>query len=387
MRQLYLRDCQPGDFLEDVYVLSQKQFSTTSTNKTYVKAFIGDRSMQVTARIWNASRATFDLLPDSGFVRIRARIENYQGNLQMIIEDVRPVALGEFDISDLIPHTTRDIPQMCARLHTLCASIRNRHLKAIVQAYLDDKDLMDRLCRAPAAQSFHHAFLGGLLEHTLNSMDVADSIVKFYPGLNRDLLLAGILLHDIAKIWELSYECSFGYTDGGQLVGHIVKSAIWIEQKAQEAAARIGEPISQPLVDVLQHIIISHHGLPEYGAVKLPATPEAIAVHFIENLDAKLMMSLTATRGDAHAGAEGNWTEYMKAMGTRLYRPDVAMPDMDPTPGGSHTAPHAPAAPPVQPATPATAAATSRPSNGHPPTMKVNISNPLFEAAMPAKRK
>jgi 3'-5' exoribonuclease len=235
---------------------------------------------------------------------------------------------------------------------------------------------MDRLARSPAAQSFHHAFLGGLLEHTLNSMEVADAIVKFYPGLSRDLLLAGILLHDIAKTWELSYDCAFGYTDGGQLVGHIVKSAIWVEEKAREAAAKTGKKIPQELIDILQHIILSHHGVPEFGAVKLPATPEAIAVHFIENLDAKMMMSLAVTRGEFAANAEGRWSEYQKALGTRLYRPDVTAPEFHP-----QQSPAAPTQPSSNPQRPAVAPAQTKP-----PTIKMNVSNPLFES-LPHPRK
>jgi 3'-5' exoribonuclease len=207
--------------------------------------------------------------------------------------------------------------------------------------------------------NFHHAFVGGLLEHTLNAMEVADAIAKFYPGLNRDLVIAGIFLHDIAKTWELNYQCAFGYTDGGQLVGHIVKSAIWVEHKAKIAEETLGEKIPQNLIDVLQHIIISHHGVPEFGAIKPPATPEAIAVHYIENLDAKLQMSLAATRGEAQPGAEGNWTEYMKAFGGRLYRPDVAPAD-------------APMGEPLE-----TGEAPEKPL----PTLKLEITNPLFETA------
>src|SRR3954452_6807030 len=208
---------------------------------------------------------------------------------------------------------------MCVRLHDLIGSIQNSHIGAILQTDLDDDELMGGFCKAPAAMSFHHAFIGGLLEHTLNAIEVADAIAKFYPGLNRDLVVAGIFLHDIAKTWELCYDCAFGYTDGGQLVGHIVKSAIWVEHKAREAEKLLGgEKIPQELVDVLQHIILSHHGEVSdgFGSAKSPATPEAIAVHYIENLDAKLMMSLGATRGEPAAGAEGNWTEYMKAFGS-----------------------------------------------------------------------
>ena len=277
----------------------------------------------MTSRMWNATRELFNAIPD-GFARVRGRVENYQNNLQFIIEQVWPAKEGTFDIGDLLPHTNKDIPTMCRRLAEMLGSIQNRHLGALVQAYLDDEPLMTDFCRAPAAMSFHHAFIGGLLEHTLNAVEVADAIVKFYPGLNRDLVIAGIFLHDIAKTWELSYASSFGYTDGGQLVGHIVKSAIWVEQKAKEAEAVLGEKIPQPLIDVVQHIIISHHGTPEFGAVKVPATPEAIAVHMIENMDAKLMMSLHVTCVAKASDAEGNWTEYQKSFGGRLYRPDVA---------------------------------------------------------------
>jgi len=360
MPRLFLKDCVPGDIVEDVFVINNKQFSSATNGKNYIKAFVSDRTGPVTARMWNASRDVFNAMPESGFLRIRGRIENYQGNLQLIIEQIWAAREGTFEVADLLPHTTKNVDAMCQRLHEMLGSIQNRHVAAIMQAYLDDSELMENFCRAPAAMNFHHAYLGGLLEHTLNAMEVADSIVKFYPGLSRDLVLAGIFLHDIAKTWELSYQTAFGYTDGGQLVGHIVKSAMWLETKARTAEQTLGEPMPQPLVDSLQHIILSHHGVPEYGAARVPSTPEAIAVHMIENMDAKLMMSLTATRSENFVGTEGNWTEYMKAFGCRLYRPDPA-----------------PAEAPVQ-------AEQSTPE-GETPTMKMTISNPLFETT-PGKK-
>jgi 3'-5' exoribonuclease len=186
---------------------------------------------------------------------------------------------------------------------------------------------MSAFCRAPAASAFHHAFIGGLLEHTVNAIDVAQVVVPFYPGLNGDLVVAGLFLHDIAKTWELSYDGAFSYTDGGNLVGHIVKSAIWIEQKACAVEAKRGKPLPRALVDVLEHIVLSHHGTTEFGSPKVPATPEAIAVHVIENMDAKLMMALAATRGAQAPEWEGNWSEYIRSLSGRLYRPDVAPPD------------------------------------------------------------
>src|SRR4051812_24385832 len=261
-RRLFLRDTQPGDIVEEVLVISGKQLGATAQGKPYIKATVSDRSCPMMARMWNASKEIFGGLPESGFVRVRGRVENYQGNNQFIIEQVWPAKDGTFDPGELLPQTTKDVNEMCARLHELCGSIQNRHVGAIVQAYLDDESLMNNFCKAPAAMTFHHAFLGGLLEHTLNAMEVANCIVPFYPGLNRDLLLAGTFLHDIAKTWELTYDASFGYSDGGQLVGHIVKGVLWVEEKAKQAGEVRGEPIPRELVEVLQHIILSHHDKP-----------------------------------------------------------------------------------------------------------------------------
>jgi len=327
MRRAYLRDLAAGDTVDDVFCVSGKQIAAASNGSHYIKVQVSDRSTQVNGRMWKATREIFNAMPEAGFIRIRGRLENYQNNLQLILEQFWLAEEGTYDIADLLPHTEKDIPTMCRKLNEILGSIQNRHLSAIVQAYLDDDKLMADLCRAPAAMSFHHAFIGGLLEHTLNAIEVGDALVKFYPGLNRDLVLTGIFLHDIAKTWELSYASAFSYTDGGQLVGHIVKSAMWLEYKRVQAEEMLAERIPQELIDVLQHIILSHHGTAEFGAVKTPATPEAIAVHHIENLDAKLMVALSATRGPRAEG-EGNWTEYMKSVGGRLYRPDVAPADV-----------------------------------------------------------
>jgi 3'-5' exoribonuclease len=388
MRRFYLSYASAGDVIDDVYVLSSKQLSTTNTGKHFIKGFVSDRTAQVTARMWNASKRDFDRLPQNGFVRIRGRIENYQQNLQLIIDSYDDPAEGSYDVADLLPHTDKDIDAMWARLVELCESLQNRHVAAIVQSYLDDAALMSDFRRAPAAMNFHHAYLGGLLEHTLNAMEVADAVVRFYPGLNRDLVLAGIFLHDIAKCWELTYDTAFGYSDGGQLVGHIVKSALWLQDKVKVAADTLGEPIPQPLVDVLQHIILSHHGVPEFGAVKVPSTPEAIAVHVIENLDAKLMMALVNCRGDLGPGAEGNWTEYLKAFNGRLYRPDVAPADAPIADAGATPTSPSAATPPAPPASrPAAAAATPprpAPSAAKAPA-DLTIRNPAFQIDPPKK--
>ncbi len=381
--------------VEDVYIIANKQLAATASGKFYIKAFCSDRTCQMTVRIWNATREMFAAMPDGGMLRIRGRVENYQNNLQLIIEQMWPAKDGTFDPADLMPHTERDVDQMFARLHEICATLSNRHLKALVQAYLDDQELMTNFRRAPAAMNFHHAFVGGLLEHTLNAMEVADAVCKFYPKLNRDIVVAGVFLHDLAKTWELKYESAFSYSDGGQLVGHIVKGAMWVEKKSEEAEKSLGEPIPRPLIDVIQHIILSHHGEPEFGAARLPSTPEAIAVHVIENLDAKLMMALQLTRGEG--AAESNWTEYQKAFNGRLYRPDTAPGDEAAANETQHRKEEAAPSHGIE-SRPAAAHAAPQPipqiakssDNPEPKAAaaigKLAINNPLFESAPTRKR-
>ena len=385
MRRLFLTDCAAGDVIEDVYVVSNKQLAQAANGTHYIKAFVSDRTSQISARMWKATREIFNVLPDNGFARIRARIENYQSNLQCIIESVGIAAEGTFDVADLLPVTTRNVDEMFAKLSALMGTVRNKHVHALLQAYLKDERLMGLFKRSPAAQSFHHAWIGGLLEHTLNACEVANAVCNFYPTLNRDLVLAGVFLHDIAKTWELKYDAAFGYTDGGQLIGHIVKSAMWLEHKSVVAGQRLGEPIPRSIVDVLQHIILSHHGELEFGSPKTPATPEAFAVHMIENLDAKLTLMLGICRGEGATGADGNWTEYVKALNGRLYRPDVAPPDVNAGPDSPEQL-----LPPVSaPAPTAVAASTisaptiapQPPAETAPSEPPMKITNPLFESA------
>jgi 3'-5' exoribonuclease len=381
MRRLFLKQAQPGDQIEDVFVITGKQIAATSTGKHYIKCFVGDRTAQVTARMWNATREIFNQFPDNGLMYLRARVENYQGNNQVIIEAWGPPRPGTYATEDLMPTTKKDVGAMFARVSEVLGSLRNRHVRAICQAFLADERMMAAFRRSPAAQSFHHAYVGGLLEHTQNALDVADVVVRFYPKLNRDLVLAGIFLHDLGKTWELTSDTAFAYTDGGQLIGHIVKAAMWVEEKARVAAQALGESIPRALVDVLQHIILSHHGELEFGSPKTPATPEAIAVHMLENLDAKLTMSLAACRDDETAG-EGNWTEFMKAFGGRMFKPDLAPPDdaaaeTDPVAPPAAESPASPA--PSAPAAKAeSVAARVEPKAAQPKAMPT-LNNPLFQ--------
>ena len=361
--RVFLADAKPPQNFDDVFVVANKQLAESRNGKAYLKALVSDRTLQVPARMWDVRPEWFEAMPE-GPVRLTGKVELYQDNLQFVIERFDLVKVEDIDLSDLLPATEKDVDAMFARVGELCRSVSNKPLRALLDAFLGDERLMGMFRRAPAAVSMHHAFLGGLLEHTLNAMEVAAAIAPFYPGLNRDLVVAGVFLHDLGKTYELRYDAAFSYTDGGNLVGHVAKGAMMVEDKARAAARTLGEPFPRRLTEVVQHIVLSHHGTREFGAAVLPQTPEAMAVHLIENLDSKLIPALAATRG-RRAGA-GDWTDYNKSAGVRLYRPDVAPPGDAPPQGGPADVP-----PPVS------AAPEPKPERSE-VADKPAFSNPLF---------
>jgi 3'-5' exoribonuclease len=210
------------------------------------------------------------------------------------------------------------------RVREILTHIKDKQLTAIVNEFLGDPEIMKKFIIAPAAMGMHHAWMGGLLEHTVSLLELALVICPRYSDIDQDLVLAGLFLHDIAKTVELSYTAGFDYTDTGRLIGHVVQGAIWIDQKAQLAAKKIGEPIRKELLMVLEHIILSHHGEPDFGAAVIPKTPEAILVNLIDNLDAKTQMATDAVAAPAE---DNTWTEYQKAFNTKLYRPSITIHD------------------------------------------------------------
>lgn len=209
-------------------------------------------------------------------------------------------------------------------LRGILGTLRHPAMKALAETYLADEDLMARFRRCPAAVSVHHAYIGGLLEHTLQLMKLADVGLPLYPALNRDIVLMGLFLHDLGKTFELSWERGFEYTTEGNLIGHVVRGAIVLQFMAAAAAKQSGERLPADALRVLQHIILSHHGEIEHGAVKLPSTPEAVFVAMLDDLDAKTAMAIAHGRGPAPAGEDGGgtFTDKIWALGTRLYRPD-----------------------------------------------------------------
>ena len=322
MARRFIAELKPGERIdEEVFLIRSKDLRTTTQGGLYIHAVLVDRTGQLVARMWQATEEMYADMPEGGFLRLKGRAENYKGNLQFIIDAMRPAEAGTFDIADFLPTTKHDIDEMFKRLTTILGEIKHADLSALVNEFLGDESLMARFRKAPAAAVMHHAYIGGLLEHTLSLLELAGVVIPRYPKLSLDLVLAGLFLHDIGKSAELSYETSIGYTDQGQLIGHIVQATIWIEQKAEQIAARTGKPFPERLLWMVQHIILSHHGRYEFGSPKLPAIPEAIAIHHLDNLDAKVNQFLAEIENDRDPAS--HWTNYNRALETKVFKPDV----------------------------------------------------------------
>ena len=316
MAHLFVKDVKPGMQINDIYMVSQPVLRNTTKGDLYIAMYLSDRTGKLNARMWQATEALYNQIPAEGFLQIRGKSELYQGNLQLVLNDLVVVRADQINLAEYMPRTDKDVAKLFAEVKEMLGAVKNPGLRGLIKEFLDDAELMKRFCTAPAATQLHHCFLGGLLEHTHSMMQVATRILPLYPKVQPDLVLTAIFLHDMAKTAEMSYEVAFSYTDRGQLLGHILLGSMWIQDKARAMEAKGGK-IDADTLDSLLHIILAHHGQYDFGSPKLPATAEAFMVNYIDNLDAKMNQVATLIENDA---TEGNWTAYQKSLETRLYR-------------------------------------------------------------------
>lgn len=321
----------PSERVEGAFAISNAQLGKTKQDKPFLKCLISDRTGVLPARMWSIDPSHFRRLPTDGFVYIEAETQPYQGELQLIIQSIDAIEPTPEQLVELMPTTSRDIEQMFAEVASILGTLTHPAARALANEYLNDEHLMAAFKKCPAAKSMHHAYLGGLLEHTLTLLQIADRVCPLYPAISRDTVVLGLFLHDLAKTRELVFDRTFAYTDRGELIGHVVEGAIMLHDKAQQVMRNQGVRLPRNLVMVLQHIILSHHGLPEFGAAKVPSSPEAIMINLIDNLDAKTVMALAAARPEiaaadsadqTGAGLNGNFTERQWGLDTKLFRPD-----------------------------------------------------------------
>ena len=280
----YIDSLREGERINEIFLCKVKQSALTKAGKPYDNVVLQDKTGTLDAKIWEPGSVGIEEFDSLDYIAVMGDITSFQGNLQLNIKRVRKVQEGEYDPKDYLPVSKRDIDEMYAELTALIASVQNPYLKKLLNSFfIEDKDFEKRFKFHSAAKTVHHGFVGGLLEHTLGVAKNCDYFAKVYPILNRDLIIAAAIFHDIGKLEELSTFPENDYTDEGQLLGHIMIGAEMVGERI-----RTIEGFPTGLANELKHCILAHHGELEFGSPKKPALAEALALSFADNVDAKM---------------------------------------------------------------------------------------------------
>ncbi len=313
MKDFYIRDCaqHENQTITTTFVVAAKQIKPKKTGDLYIALTLADRTGQIEAKIWDNVNECLDTFDQDDFIKVKGLLNKYNNRFQLTIHKVRKCEEQEVDFSDYLPKTDKDVDALWETLHGFVESFQNDQLKALLKAFMADPEIEHRYKCAPAAKSLHHAFVGGLLDHVVSLFRSCDLVSRNYPQIDRDLLLSGAFLHDIGKLHELSYARSISYTTSGQLLGHMI-----IELEMLHAKIALVPGFSPELKILLEHMIISHHGQYEFGSPKLPMFPEALMLHYLDDLDSK-MESMRAQL-EREVESDDPWTGYNPSLGRPL---------------------------------------------------------------------
>jgi 3'-5' exoribonuclease len=309
MKEFFIADCLRHDnkIITSNFVVVTKQIKAKKSGDPYLALTLGDRTGHLDAKMWDNVEEVLEAFEQDDFVKIKGLVNRYKNRFQLTIHKARKLGESEVEFDDYLPKTSKNIDELWQTLSEFVASLQDPHLKALIQAFMADPEIAAAYRTAPAAKTLHHAFIGGLLDHVVSLSRSCDLVSRNYPQINRDLLLTGAFLHDIGKIHELSFVRSFSYTTRGQLLGHMV---IELEMLHDKIKLVPGFPAN--LQTLVEHLIISHHGHYEFGSPKLPMFPEAVMLHYLDDLDSK--MEAIRAHLEREAVLDGPWSSYNASL-------------------------------------------------------------------------
>ena len=296
------------------FVVASKQVKPRKTGEPYLDLKLADRTGQIDAKMWDNVADAIDVFEQDDFVKVKGLINKYNQRFQLTIHKLRKCEESEVDYADYLPKTTKDIDELWRTVGEYVASFQNPYLKKLLEVFMADPELAHAYKTAPAAKTLHHAFIGGLLDHVVSLFKSCDLVCRNYAQVDRDLLLTGAFLHDIGKVFELSYARSFSYTTRGQLLGHMIIELEMLQEKLEQVPGFPPE-----LKTLIEHLIISHHGEYEFGSPKLPMFPEALMLHYMDDLDSK-MESMRA-HFEREQETDTPWTSYNGSLQRPLLNP------------------------------------------------------------------
>ena len=363
MEKIFIRDFTPNQTVSTPFLVKSKELRSKKTGGQFALITFGDKTGDITGQWWDNFEDAIDTFDKDDIVFVRGLINVYRNHLQISIHRVRPCQPNEIDLNHYFPTTKYDIEQMFGELLGIIREFQNPYLRQLLENIFADEETARKFKKAPAAKTMHHPYLGGLLEHTLSLVKLAKKVGSHYEGIDVDLLQTGAVLHDFGKIDELSYERAFGYTNDGQMIGHLVMETIMVHDYIKQIA-----DFPDELRRHLLHMLLAHHGKLEYGSPKLPNTPEALMLAYLDDLDSKIE---AMQRLIAEPHATGDWTRMTQMFERPIYRvrtvetPEAAEPESK--------------APAANAATTASGNAATLPEKARKPNVRPNNFNTPFE--------
>jgi 3'-5' exoribonuclease len=315
MKSPFVIDLQPDQIITGTFLVQHKDVRQKKSGDLYLSVTLADRTGEVDAKMWDNAAEAIETFAQDDFVRVKGLMQVFQNRPQLTLHKIQPVAETDIDVADYFPASKRDRDEMFRELQGWIAGMSNPHFKALLELIFADEEVARAFRTAPAAKVIHHAWIGGLIEHVLSLCTLAKFTAAHYANIDFDLLLTGVILHDVGKISELKYARSFSYSTEGQLLGHILIGLRMVEEKLRQV------PDFPPkLADLLLHLIASHHGELAFGSPKVPLFPEAMLLHHLDNLDSKM----ECMRGliDRDRQIEGVWTGYSSALDRTVLKKD-----------------------------------------------------------------
>ena len=313
MPKQMIEELQPGEPVDTVFLVAESSLRTAKSGSSYLAIKLRDRSGEIQGRLWDAGQAIAGSITVDDFVKVKGKAESYRNELQINIRSITRAETEGLRLGDFLRQSEHDPEEMLGELKKILDRVEDPDYRGLIEAFLSDEAFCKDFQSAPAATRNHHAYLGGLLEHTLSMAGLAVRVLEHYPALRADLLLTGVFLHDIGKVEELARKRTFQYTLPGHMVGHLVLGVLILEARVQTL-----EGFPEEKLNMLRHLILSHHGRKEFGSPILPAFAEAVALHHIDNIDAKLKEVADIIETDKNADSQ--FTDYARLFETWLYK-------------------------------------------------------------------
>ncbi len=313
LKKTFIKDIKERDSVTGPFLVVKKETGISKSGKAYLNLKLMDSTGEIEARVWDDAEELAKGFVKNDVVNIKGFAVAYQGGVQLNVSGVKALPEGSYSLRDFLPSSERDQASLESELDSILASMKDRHLKALIDSiFVADREIRGRFLMAPAAKAMHHSYLGGLAEHVFSICGLVDKVSSHYgAAVNRDLLLSGALLHDIGKVYELTYERSFDYSDEGRLLGHITMGVELIDRKLVSLP-----DFPRELAVLLKHMVLSHHGQLEFGSPKRPKTIESIILSYLDDLDAKVNTVRALLAGKTEGN---NWTPYQRLFERYIY--------------------------------------------------------------------